>query len=93
MVRGRFRADPGAWRRFAAIEALGSLMMLAGNVGEFWVFSGVSYGSVARNAAWTTFLLGTLAALVGLAALAVRLLVVRRRGGSGVPTATSTQGR
>jgi hypothetical protein len=66
-----------AWRRVAAIGALGSLMMLAGNVGEFWIFSGESYTSVARNVSWMTFLLGTLAAVVGLVALVVRRLVVR----------------
>lgn len=65
-----------AWRRVAAIGALGSLMMLAGNVGEFWISSGESYASVARNVSWMTFLLGTLAAVVGLVALAVRRLVV-----------------
>jgi len=68
-----------SWRRVAAVGALGSLMMLAGNVGEFWVFSGVSYESAARNASWTTFLLGTLVAVTGLVALAVRLVVARRR--------------
>jgi hypothetical protein len=60
------------WRRVAAIGAVGALMMLAGNVGEFWVFSEESYQSVARNASWTMFLLGTLAAIVGLLALSVR---------------------
>ncbi len=45
-------------------------------VGEFWIFSGESYASVARNVSWMTFLLGTLAAVVGLVALAVRRLVV-----------------
>lgn len=61
-------------RRVAAIGALGSLMMLAGNVGEFWVFSEASYASAARNLSWFTFLLGALAAIVGFFALAVRRL-------------------
>ena len=63
--------DP-VWRRVASIGALGSLMMLAGNVGEFWVFSEESYASAVRNLSWFTFLLGALAAIVGLIALAVR---------------------
>lgn len=61
-----------AWRRVAAIGAVGSLMMLAGNVSEFWIFSTESYQSAARNISWMTFLLGVLAAVVGLIALAVR---------------------
>ena len=67
-----------AWRRVAAIGGVGSLMMLAGNVGEFWIFSGESYASVVRNVSWTAFLFGTLAAVVGLVVLAVRRLVVSR---------------
>ena len=63
--------DP-VWRRVASIGALGSLMMLMGNVGEFWVFSEESYASAVRNLSWFTFLLGALAAIVGLIALAVR---------------------
>ena len=61
-----------AWRIVAAIGTLGSLMMLAGNVGEFWIFSAESYQSVVRLASWMTFLVGTLVAIVGLVALAVR---------------------
>ncbi len=66
-------------KRVAAIGAVGSLMMLVGNVGEFWIFSEASYASVARNLSWLTFLIGTLAAIVGLIALAVRQLVTSRR--------------
>jgi hypothetical protein len=62
----------GDSRRVAVIGALGSLMMLAGNVGEFWIFSEESYASVARNLSWFTFLIGALTAIVGLIALAVR---------------------
>jgi hypothetical protein len=61
-------------RRVAAIGAVGSLMMFAGNVGEFWIFSEESYSSAARNLSWLTFLLGGLGAIVGLIALAVRRL-------------------
>ena len=38
-----------AWRGVAAIGALGSLTMFAGNVGELWISSRESYASVARN--------------------------------------------
>ena len=58
-------------RRIAAIGGLGSLMMLAGNVGEFWIFSEASYASVERNLSWLTFLVGALVSIVGLIALAV----------------------
>ncbi len=66
------------WSRVAAIGALGSLMMLVGNVGEFWIFSEESYTSAARNLSWFTFLLGALAAIVGFIALAVRVPVRHR---------------
>ena len=72
-----------AWRRGAAIGALGSLMMLGGNAGEFWIFSGESYASVARNVSWMTFLLGTLGAVVGLVALAARRSVVHAAASGG----------
>ncbi|HUG06140.1 MAG TPA: hypothetical protein VMQ78_06355 [Candidatus Limnocylindria bacterium] len=58
-----------AWRRVAVAGAVGSVMMLVGNVGEFWIFSAESYTSVARNVSWMMFLLGSLAAIVGLVAL------------------------
>ena len=63
-----------ASRRVARVGAAGSLMMLAGSVGEFWIFSAESYQSLVRLASWMTFLFGTLAAVVGLVALAVRRL-------------------
>jgi len=62
------------FRSVVAIGALGSLMMLAGNLGEFWIFSQDSYASATRNLSWFTFLLGALLAIVGLIALAVRRL-------------------
>ena len=65
--------DGGA-RRLAAIGAVGSLKMLVGNVGEFWIFSEESYSSAARNLSWFTFLLGALAAIVGFLALLMRRL-------------------
>lgn len=51
--------------------------MLAGNVGEFWIFSAESYQSVGRIVSWMMFLLGSLAAIVGLVALVA--VAVRRR--------------
>lgn len=71
LVRGRVS------RRVAAIGAVGSLMMLVGNVGEFWIFSEESYASAARNLSWLTFLIGVLVAIVGLVALIA--MGVRRR--------------
>ena len=61
-----------AWRRVATIGASGSLMMLAGSAGEFWIFSAESYQSAVRLASWLTFLVGTLVAIAGLIALALR---------------------
>jgi hypothetical protein len=36
----------------------GSLLVLGGNVAEFWLFTSRSYGDAARNLAWSSFLLG-----------------------------------
>jgi len=36
----------------------GSLLVLGGNVAEFWLFTSRSYGDPARNLAWSSFLLG-----------------------------------
>jgi hypothetical protein len=58
-------------RSVAAIGAAGSLMMLAGNLGEFWIFSQDSYSSATRNLSWLTFLAGALVTIAGLIALAV----------------------
>jgi hypothetical protein len=44
---------------------LGSLLILAGNVGEFWVFTSRSYSSSARNVSWGLFLLGGLLLVLG----------------------------
>ncbi len=62
------------WRRVAAIGASGSLMMVAGSAGEFWIFSAESYQSAVRLVSWMIFLLGTLGAIVGFIAVAIRQL-------------------
>jgi hypothetical protein len=36
----------------------GSLLVLAGNVAEFWLFTSRAYGDPVRSLAWSSFLLG-----------------------------------
>ena len=36
----------------------GSLLVLVGNVAEFWIYTSRSYGDEARNLAWGSFVLG-----------------------------------
>jgi hypothetical protein len=36
----------------------GSLLVLGGNVAEFWIYTSRSYGDEARNLAWGSFVLG-----------------------------------
>ena len=43
----------------------GSLLILAGNVGEFWVFTSRSYSDSARNVSWGLFVSGVLLLVVG----------------------------
>jgi hypothetical protein len=50
-----------AW--FTALS--GSLLILVGNVGEFWVFTSRSYSDSARNVSWGLFVLGGLLLVVG----------------------------
>ncbi len=70
----------GALGRLAWLTAsLGSLLILAGNVGEFWVFTARSYSDSARNASWGIFLLGALLLFVG-GILAVARAGVSSRG-------------
>ncbi len=49
-----------AWLRGLA----GSLLVLAGNVAEFWLFTSRSYGDSARNLAWGSFVLGVALLLI-----------------------------
>ena len=42
----------------------GSLLVLAGNVAEFWLFTSRAYGDPARNLAWSSFLLGVALLLI-----------------------------
>ncbi len=41
-----------------ATVLVGFMLLMAGNMGEFWVFSDQSYEGVGRNASWGLFLLG-----------------------------------
>ena len=47
------------------IVLVGLILIAAGNVGEFWVFSDQSYVGAGRNASWTLFLLGHLVLVIG----------------------------
>ncbi len=42
----------------------GSLLVLAGNVAEFWLFTSRSYGDPVRSLAWSSFLLGVLLLII-----------------------------
>ena len=48
-----------------AIVLAGFVLITAGSVGEFWVFSDQSYVGAGRNASWTLFLLGHLVLVIG----------------------------
>ena len=43
---------------------VGAGLVLAGNVGEFWLFTSAAYGDGLRNLAWTMFGVGTLTLLL-----------------------------
>jgi hypothetical protein len=61
--------------RFAFI---GLLVMIAGNIAEFWLFSQQAYGQLnGRNLAWMGVLLGWLAVLTGLCLMG--LCILRQR--------------
>jgi hypothetical protein len=61
-----FRRSNG-WLGTAGFVSLlvGFALMVAGSVGEFWVFSAQSYDGPGRNASWTLFLLGHLVLAIG----------------------------
>ncbi len=50
----------------------GSLLVLGGNVAEFWLFTSRSYGDAARNLAWGSFVLGVALLLIAGFLAAVR---------------------
>jgi hypothetical protein len=50
----------------------GSLLVLAGNVSEFWLFTSRAYGDPARSLAWASFILGVALLLVAGFLAAVR---------------------
>jgi hypothetical protein len=56
----------GALGWLAWLTALsGSFLILAGNVGEFWVFTSRSYSDSARNVSWGLFMAGGLLLVIG----------------------------
>ena len=62
--------------RWASLLALvGSLIMVAGTAAEFWLFSDLPYssGSNLRNAAWSTFGIGTLVLDIGATILGIAI--------------------
>ena len=69
--------------RWGAILAfVGSIIMVAGTAAEFWLFSDLPYsqGSNLRNAAWSTFGLGSL--LLDVGAMILGIAIWRSRLGS-----------
>ena len=69
--------------RWGAILAfVGSIIMVAGTTAEFWLFSDLPYsqGSNLRNAAWSTFGLGSL--LLDVGAMILGIAIWRSRLGS-----------
>lgn len=67
---------PKGYGRWASVLALvGSLIMVAGTAAEFWLFSDLPYsqGSNLRNAAWSTFGIGSLILDVGATILGVAI--------------------
>jgi hypothetical protein len=49
-----------------ATGLVGFMLITAGSVGEFWLFSDQSYEGVGRNASWALFLLGHLVLVIGI---------------------------
>jgi hypothetical protein len=49
----------------SATVLVGFMVIIAGSVGEFWVFSDQSYEGAGRNASWILFLLGHLVLVIG----------------------------
>ncbi len=50
------------------LTVLGLVMMIAGNIAEFWFFSALPYGALnARSWAWITVLVGMLILIIGMA--------------------------
>lgn len=58
----------------------GSLLVLLGNVGEFWIYTSRAYGDDARNLAWGSFLLGIAMLVIAGILVAVRSSQTDRSG-------------
>jgi len=48
-----------------AVTLSGSVLLLVGNVAEFWVFTSRTYADQARNGSWRLFLLGAASLIIG----------------------------
>lgn len=72
--------ENGRWG--AILAFVGSLIMVVGTAAEFWLFSDLAYsqGSNLRNAAWSTFGLGSL--LLDVGAMILGVAIWRSRSGS-----------
>lgn len=57
------------------IALSGSVLVLAGNVSEFWVFTTRSYSDSARNISWALFVMGVILLVVGGILAGVRVAV------------------
>ena len=74
-LRHRQPRDIRASRTFATrLAAIGAGLALAGNVGEFWLFTSAAYGDGLRNLAWTTFGLGVMTLLASAVVAVVGML-------------------
>jgi hypothetical protein len=66
---GLHMAQRGSYGRLGttgfATVLVGFVLITAGSVGEFWVFSDQSYVGAGRNASWILFLLGHLVLVIG----------------------------
>lgn len=69
---------PGRWAASAAL--VGSLIMVAGNAAEFWLFSDLPYGVTGngRDMSWMAFSLGSLVMVIGATLLGVAAWRSRR---------------
>ena len=72
-LNGRYRLGAGRLSRFAyRLTVVGLVVMILGNVAEFWLFTELPYGAMnARSLAWISVLLGWLTLLIGVCLLAL----------------------
>lgn len=76
----RFGMD--LWRVATMVLAIaGTVLVLGGNIAEFWLLSDTSYRDEDRGNAWRAFLLGHLLLIVATAGFALRSLIGSDRSG------------